>query len=518
MGSQSLISALNLAEQKNSSNIAIVDSARSWTFTELKDASDSLATSLVEKGIEKGDRVALYCINCAEFAISYMGILKAGAVIVPVNLLQKPAEIEFVLNDAGVSGLIYHQLFETNVEQFISAISSLEFDICIANNVATEQSFDSLINKASTALDVDIDPGEDLAAILYTSGTTGRPKGAMLTHTNLLANTVSVFQAMQWQPGKDRIVLVLPMFHAFAATVGMLTPLIHGCSFVPLAKFEPEALLKTIDETEATIFLGVPSMYNVLLNTKSENVERFKSITSCISGGASMPIDVLSRFENKFKTRIYEGDGPTECSPVTCVNPIGGLQKIGTVGLPVPKVEMCIFDEQGQELPNGEIGEIAVRGPSVMKGYWHLPDATKESFIGEWFLTGDLGTRDNDGYFSILDRKKDMVIVNGMNVYPRIIEEILYQHDAVLEAAVIGEQNDVHGEIPVAYIVIKKGKEADQADIRGWCRRHLGSYEVPRKVVFLDGLPKNAAGKIVKRTLRKQGEVERGVSSKPFHN
>lgn len=512
MGNQSLISALNLAEQKNSSNIAIVDSARDWTFTELKGASDSLAISLVKKGIKKGDRIALYCINSAEFAISYMGILKAGAVIVPINLLQKPTEIEFVLNDAGVSGLIYHQLFQANVEQFKPAITSLIFDISIANDLA-ESPFESLITaRDGVTLTLSIDPDEDLAAILYTSGTTGRPKGAMLTHTNLLSNTTSVFQAMQWQSGKDRIVLVLPMFHAFAATVGMLTPLIHGCSFVPVAKFEPDALLKTIDDTQATIFLGVPSMYNVLLNTKSENIERFKSIASCISGGASMPVDVLTGFENKFKTHIYEGDGPTECSPVTCVNPIGGLQKIGTVGLPVPNVEMCIFDEKGQELPNGEIGEIAVRAPSVMKGYWNLPEATFESFIGEWFLTGDLGTKDNDGYFSILDRKKDMVIVNGMNVYPRIIEEILYQHEAVLEAAVIGEQNDLHGEIPVAYVVIKEGLLADQADIRGWCRRHLGGYEVPRKVVFLDALPKNAAGKIVKRTLRKQGEIERGIT------
>ena len=226
-----------------------------------------------------------------------------------------------------------------------------------------------------------------------------------------------------------------------------------------------------------------------------------------------MPVDVLHRFETKFDLAIYEGDGPTECSPVTCVNPIGGVRKIGTVGLPVPNVEMKIIDEQGKELPYGEIGEIAVRGPSVMKGYWRMGKATDESFRGDWFLTGDLGNEDEDGYFSILDRKKDMVIVNGMNVYPRIIEEVLYRLDAIAEAAVIGRVDKTHGEIPVAYVVIREGYESDAADIRSWCRQHLANYEVPRKVIFLESLPKNAAGKIVKRVLDKQGELERGVQA-----
>jgi len=232
----------------------------------------------------------------------------------------------------------------------------------------------------------------------------------------------------------------------------------------------------------------------------------------CISGGASMPIDVLNRFESKFSVPIYEGDGPTECSPVTCVNPIGGQKKIGTVGLPVPDVEMKILDEQGVELSIGEIGEIAVRGPNVMKGYWGMPEETRKAFYKGWFLTGDLGNEDGDGYFSILDRKKDMVIVNGMNVYPRIIEEVLYKLDGVVEAAVIGRPDKRHGEIPVAFVVMKEGCEKSSADVRSWCRRSLASYEVPRKVVFMASLPKNAAGKIVKRVLDKQGELERGVA------
>lgn len=252
-------------------------------------------------------------------------------------------------------------------------------------------------------------------------------------------------------------------------------------------------------------------MYNVLLNTSDDKAKRFNSIKLYVSGGASMPVDVLERFEEKFGVAIYEGDGPTECSPVTCVNPVGGVRKVGTVGKPVPRVEMKILDEQGEERPLGQIGEIAVRGDNVMKGYWKLPEETEASFFEDWFLTGDLGTEDEEGYFSILDRKKDMIIVNGMNVYPRIIEEVLYRYEAVLEAAVIGQVDKLHGEIPVAYIALKEGFEIESADIRRWCRQHLGNYEVPRKVVFMDALPKNGAGKIVKRVLNKQGEIERGV-------
>jgi long-chain acyl-CoA synthetase len=333
----------------------------------------------------------------------------------------------------------------------------------------------------------------------------------MLTHGNLVANTRSVREAMHWRPGQDIVLLVLPMFHAFAATVGMLTPLTNGCAFVPLPRFEPDQVADAIHFSRATIFLGVPSMYSVLLKLKDERVPLLSSIRYCISGGAALPVEVLRRFEEKFNIRIYEGDGPTECSPVTCVNPIDGIIKPGTVGLPVPGVDMRIVDEDGRELPCGEVGEIAVRGANVMKGYWKQPEATREVFCGEWFLTGDLGMRDEDGYFSIVDRKKDLIIVNGMNVYPRMIEEVLYRFPPIREAAVVGEPHDLHGEIPVAYIAIDESKPATEADVRTFCREHLGRHQVPRKILFLPELPKNAAGKILKRQLRKHGEIERGV-------
>jgi len=511
--SESLIDVFNNTSEKYADNVAIFEESKRYTFTDIKTLSDSVAVYLRSKGIKKGDRIALYCINSANFAIAYMGIVKAGAVVVPINLLQKPSEIAYVLENAAVSCLVYHELFKTNVDELFGLITTDIFDICINNKHEPSSVWGLALTGPSREIDnIEIDAVNDLAAILYTSGTTGKPKGAMLSHQNLVTNTASVFEAMKWQAGKEVVALVLPMFHAFAATVGMLTPLTNGCCFVPIPKFEPDNLLNIIEQSQATVFLAVPSMYNVLLNTKAEKAVRFLSIKLCVSGGASMPVEVMSRFEEKFGVPIYEGDGPTECSPVTCVNPVGGVRKIGTVGLPVPNVEMKILNERGEELPLGEIGEIAVRGASVMKGYWKLPEETKASFHKDWFLTGDLGNEDEDGYFSILDRKKDMVIVNGMNVYPRIIEEVLYRYDAVLEAAVIGHIDQTHGEIPVAYVVLKDGYDVESADIRSWCRQHLGSYEVPRKVIFLEALPKNAAGKIVKRVLNKQGEVERGIT------
>ena len=292
----------------------------------------------------------------------------------------------------------------------------------------------------------------------------------------------------------------------------MLTPLLHGFSFAPVPKFDPAGVSQTIKAVGATVFLGVPSMYNVLLRMPEEQVANWASVRFCVSGGAAMPVEVMRRFEARFGVPIHEGDGPTECSPVTCVNPIGGECKPASVGLPVPDVEIEIFDDEGERLAGEEIGEICVRGPNVMKGYWNLPEATVESFFNEWVRTGDLGYKDSDGYLYIVDRKKDMIIVNGMNVYPRMIEEVLYQHPQLCEAAVVGEPNELHGEIPVAHVVPVEGAEVSGAEVKAFCRENLGKHQVPRKVVIRSSLPKNAAGKVLKRELRREGELERGVN------
>ncbi|NCC51426.1 MAG: long-chain fatty acid--CoA ligase [Spartobacteria bacterium] len=512
-----LPSALRACARAYPDTPAVIGATRTVDFKTFDDLTDRVATALAARGIQKGDRVGLYCINSETFALAYFGIQKAGAVVVPANLLLNPEEVSFIMRDAGVKALIYHTRLKDPVNAFRATLSGLSFYACIGPDKADESDLDWPLFEDSERQPPDIafDPAEDLAALIYTSGTTGYPKGAMLTHRNLTSNVQSVRQALPLEPGKDAILVVLPMFHAFAATAGMLYPLLHGCTLVPLPRFDPAEVAQTIQRHRIAMFFGVPSMYNVLLRLPDEYIPMFAPLKFCISGGAAMPQEILKAFEARYNKKIYEGDGPTECSPVTCVNPVGGLCKPASVGLPVANVQMKIMDDDGHPCPLGTIGEICVRGPNVMKGYWNLPADTAEAFFGEWFRTGDLGTEDEDGYFYIVDRKKDMVIVNGMNVYPRMIEEVLYKHPAVLEAAVVGEPHRHHGEIPVAYIALKENSPVDAATIRQFCREHLGQHEVPRKVNFMAALPKNAAGKILKRELRRSGEWERGVPPSP---
>jgi long-chain acyl-CoA synthetase len=308
--------------------------------------------------------------------------------------------------------------------------------------------------------------------------------------------------------------VVLPLFHSFAATVGLLTPALHGLSIVPVIRFDPALVSESIGLTGATVFLGVPSMYNLILRLGEEQAGYWQSIRFGVAGGAAMPVELLKKFEQRFGFPIVEGDGPTECSPVTCVNPLDGERKPGSVGLPVPDVEFVIMDDAGNTLPDGEIGEICVRGPNVMQGYWKLPEATAETFFDDWLRTGDLGYLDTDGYIFMVDRKKDMVIVNGMNVYPRMVEEVLYQHPGITEAAVVGEPHATHGEIVVAHVVARDGSDLDDHELKTFCREQLGQHQMPRRFVVHESLPKNATGKILKRELRRAGEVERGVVSK----
>ena len=493
---------------------AIVFGGRTLDYATFDELSDRFSAGLAARSIQKGDRVGLYCVNSDAFAIAYFGILKAGATVVPINLLLNPKEIAFILADAGAKALIYHEAFAASVKAVAFQVPSSKFQVCIGTARAHPDDFlwsDLIANQNPVS---SIQHPEDIAAIIYTSGTTGRPKGAMLTHRNLASNVSSATRALKLVPGEDIILVVLPMFHAFAATASMLTPLLNGCTIIPMPKFEPETAAKIIEAEKVTHFMGVPSMYMVLMHLPDEYVPKFRSLKFAISGGAAMPVELMKKFEARFGKLIYEGDGPTECSPVTSVNPIGGLRKHASIGKCVPDVDMEIRDEQGRELPHGQIGEICVRGPNVMKGYWNLPKETAEAFFGEWFRTGDLGTEDDDGYFCIVDRKKDMIIVNGMNVYPRMVEEVLYKHPAVREAAVIGEPDELHGEIPVACIALRDGAKLTAAEVRAFCRDNLGRHEVPKKVFFMPELPKNAAGKIMKRELRKHGELERGVDSR----
>jgi long-chain acyl-CoA synthetase len=494
---------------------AILAQERTWTYADLDEASDGMAAGLIARGIAPGDRVGLYCPNGAAFVVCYLGILKAGACAVPINLLLPPTAIAFMLNDAGAKAICFHAaLAEPTAAALAEAPGvTLRIGIGPVDPEAVDCRFDDLAVAADPPAPP-IDPDQDPAVILYTSGTTGRPKGAVLTHANLAANATAVAEVLGVRSGADgdRFLVVLPMFHAFAATVGILTPLLAGAALIPVPRFDAALITEAIGTHQATIFLGVPSLYAVLLRLDDTQVARWGSVRLCISGGAALPEAVMQAFEARFSVPILEGDGPTECGPVTCVNPPAGPRKPRSVGPPLPGVEMRIADPDGHWLPDGEPGEVCVRGPSVMRGYWNLPDETHASFHGNWFRTGDLGWRDGDGWFYLVDRIKDLIIANGMNVYPRIIEEVLIRHPGVAEAAVVGEPHPLHGEIPVAYVTAAPGQgDLDTRALKDWCRSRLGRHELPRRIELVDALPKNAAGKILKRELRRTGEHERGV-------
>lgn len=515
MDKTSLPEALKTSAGRWPQRPAVIFAGWSTDYRALDRLSDRVASALAGQGVAKGDRVGLYCPNSDSFVMAYFGILKAGATVVPINLLLNPKEVGYILNDAGAKGLIYHEAFAAQVRALPPCDPPLAWRIGIGTQRAAETDLnwsDSVAGEEGRPPEIGFDPANDVAAILYTAGTTGFPKGAMLTHRNLLANVESVWEAMRMAPSQEVFLVVLPLFHAFAATACMLTPLCHGCAIIPLPHFEPAQVAQAIQSHQATVFMAVPSMYNLLLKLPEKDTEKFRSLKYCISGGAALPLAIMSAFERRFGLPIHEGDGPTECSPVTCVNPIGGRRKPGTVGPSIPGVEMSIRDDAGRVLPRDTVGEICVRGPNVMKGYWNRPQETREAFFGEWFRTGDLGLVDEDGYFSIVDRKKDLIIVNGMNVYPRVVEETLYKFPPVREAAVVGEPHPLHGEIPIAYLALKDGRQTTPEAVVAFCRESLGRHEIPKKVVFLPDLPKNATGKIMKRALRRQGEIERGVA------
>ncbi len=508
-----VVSRFRESAQLHGARPAILIEGSPWTFSALDAATDGLAASLSARGLVPGERIALYCPNGADFIVAYLGCLKAGAVVVPVNLLLSPREIAFMLRDSGARGLIFH----ATLAEAAAAAASEAPGVVLRIGIGCDDDAPFLDGHLHQMLQAKPAPSPELVAsndalILYTSGTTGRPKGAVLTHGNLTANALAVADVLGVESGVDRVLVVLPMFHAFAGTVGIVMPLLAGAAIVPVPRFDPQAITQAIGTHQASLFLGVPSLYAVLMRLPDAQVAAWRSVRVAISGGAAMPLALMEAFEARFGVPILEGDGPTECGPVTAVNPPAGPRKRGSIGPPIPGVEIRICDAEGHTLPAGENGEVCVRSPAVMRGYWQQPEATAEAFFDDWFRTGDLGWRDEDGYCYLVDRIKDLVISNGMNVYPRVIEEVLVRHPSVTEAAVVGEPHRSHGEIPVAYVTATPEHIPDTAVLKAWCREHLGSHEVPRRIEIVERLPKNAAGKILKRELRRAGEVERGVA------
>ncbi|MFC1755658.1 long-chain fatty acid--CoA ligase [Thermoproteota archaeon] len=504
---KNLSELLKTSALQNPHKVAIIFGQKKITFSQLQELTDRLAQGLKESGVSKGDRVAILLGNSPHFIICYFAIVKLGAIVVPINHMFKSEEIEYVLRDSGACVLITSFAYLGMAIELKSNIKTLKRLLSTSKEKEGitsiyEWAYDPLKSFIQEGIDLD-----DMATILYTSGTTGSPKGAMLSHGNLISNVVASGAAIKVTK-KDKAICILPLFHSFAATVCMLLPFYAGASIVVMKSARPfRRTIRAIRKNNVTFFVGVPSLYHILNEVKLPKVIdsfliRFLlPIRVCISGAAALPVPVWEKFQRRFRLPLLEGYGLTEASPVVSLNPYRGKNKGGSIGRPVEGVEVRIVDKQDNILDCDQVGEIIVKGPNVMQGYYNKPEATKETIKGGWLYTGDLGKKDRDGYLYIVGRKKDMVNVRGLNVYPREIEEILCQHEKVMEAAVIGIADYHKGEVPKGFVVLKEGESVTQRELVLYLRKHLADYKVPRLIEFRNSLPKNTTGKILKRVL-----------------
>jgi long-chain acyl-CoA synthetase len=496
----------NGAEQFPDS-IAIIFRDRAIRYGQLVTEVDRTAAALQSQGLRRGDAVALLLPNCPEFTFVYFAAAAIGALTVPANPLLKPPELEYIWADCRARMVVTVPGLVPGALEASAGVPGLPAILVVGDPAAAPAGTVSL-----TGIAAGMNPGPvkagavaemDAAVCIYTSGTTGKPKGALLSHRNLLVNSHQVITAVSATPA-DAVICVLPLFHSFAATVCQNSVLRAGARMLLLEQFHPARTVEAIAAHRVTVFPAVPAMFAALLQFAGDQAVDFSSLRVCVSGGAPMPAPVMEGFEKKFGTIILEGDGPTECSPVTSVNPVDGVRKPGSIGLPVSGVEMRIFDDEDRELPVDEVGEIVVRGENVMLGYLNQPEATAQAMRSGWYHTGDLGKKDEDGYFYIVDRKKDMLIVGGINVYPREVEDVLVSHPGVLDAAVIGDPNPLKGEEVLAVVVRKPGAEVTELELVRHCRSRLANFKVPRRMIFRNTLPYSNTGKVLKRMLRKE--------------
>ena len=469
------------------------------TYAQLDRAARGVARGLREKGLQPGDKVALMIPNVPEFTIGYFGILYAGCTVVPLNVLLSAPEVTYHLQDSEARLLVAHPFF---AEPARKGASDAGVPLVISSGDANAaESLVAMAQGAPIEL-VHATEATDTAVILYTSGTTGKPKGAELTHSNLFLNCAFVVPRLVPQGPEGVALATLPLFHSFGQTCIQNATIAMGGTFTLLPRFGPEEALEIVQRDKVTLFAGVPTMYFALLNHPGADKYDFSSVRFSMTGGAAMPVEVMRAFEEKYPVKILEGFGLSETSPVASFNVLDKPRVPGSIGYPVWGVEMAIFDDNDVALPDGEPGEIVIRGHNIMKGYWKRPDATKEALRSGWFHSGDIGVRAPEGYYTIVDRKKDMIIRGGFNVYPREIEEVLYGHPAIVEAAVVGLPHESHGEEVKAVVALRPGAQATAEEIIGWCKERLAAYKYPRVVEFREALPKGPTGEILKRELR----------------
>ena len=523
------------AAQEYPTRPALEFMGKQLSYERLLEECCRFANALVRLGIGRQERVAIMLPNCPQTVIAYYGTLMAGCIAVLTNPLYKERELAIQLADSGAAAIItldvlyprvraaqarttLRHAIITSIKDYLPFPKNVLFAFKMKKNVqAAGITYDDQVHAFVPLLKsvpprfmcAEVDGEHDLALLQYTGGTTSTPKGVMLTHQNLVANTM---QSAAWfykvKRGEEIFLGALPFFHVFGMTILMnLCTLCRGMN-VLVPKFEPSEMLRIIHKLRPTVFPGAPTMYISLINHPDTDRYDLSSIHTCISGAASLPLEVQEKFEAITGCVLIEGYGLTEASPITHANLLWGKRKNGSIGIPFPDTEAKIVDSYtGEELPQGEVGELVVRGPQVMKGYWNKPEETVTALRDGWLYTGDLGRQDEDGFFSIIDRKKDLIIAGGFNIYPREVEEVLYEHPCVKEAVVVGVPDSYRGETVKAYIVTRTGTHVTQEELNVWCRERMASFKVPRQYEFRSELPKTIAGKVLRRMLLEEEEL-----------
>lgn len=518
------------AYRSHPNQVAIHFMGKDMTYKEVYESSLKFANYLKALGVEKNDRVAIMLPNCPQSVIAYYGTLYAGGIVVQTNPLYTERELQYQMADSGAKvilamDILYPRVMKiiketklenvivTGIKDYLPFPKNLVYPFIQKKqygfSVKVEHSgmnhlFTEIIRSAPlNEINVPFDFEEDIALLQYTGGTTGFPKGVMLTHKNLIANTMMCDAwVYKCEDGKESILGMLPFFHVYGMTTVLVLGIMKRARMILLPKFDVEQALKTIDKQKPTLFPGAPTMYIGLLNHPDLSKYDLSSIKACLSGSAPLPVEVQEKFEKITGGKLVEGYGLTETSPVTHANFVWDERVTGSIGVPWPNTDAVILRSgESEQLPVGEIGEIAIKGPQVMKGYWNRPEDTAMTFADGWFLTGDLGYMDENGYFYVVDRKKDMIIAGGFNIYPREVEEVLYEHEAIQECVVAGIPDPYRGETVKAYIVLKEGHTVTDSELNTYCRQNLAAYKVPRFYEFRDELPKTAVGKILRRTL-----------------
>ncbi len=508
-------------------NTSMIFFGKRTSYKQLLELVDSMAIGLRKLGVKKGTRVSIALPNCPQFVISFYAVLKLGAVVVQTSPLYVERELEHILRDSGTEviialDLVYERIGKirehtslkkvivTSIRDFLPLPLSLLYPIKAAIEKQKARvdwkdvvKFSELLRTEPEEWGVEIEPGEDPALLQYTGGTTGTPKGVTLTHLNLVANAI---QTVSWmtslEMGKEVVLAAIPFFHVYGMTVCMNFGIYAGATLILTPRFKTEEVLALIQKHSPTIFPGVPPMYMAISSHPKVRRYNISSIKACISGAAPLPGKVKEEFESLTGAKLVEGYGLSEASPVTHCNPIYGHSKPGSIGIPVPDTDAAIVDlVKEEEVPPGNVGELVIRGPQIMKGYWNMPEETESVLQGGWLYTADIAKMDEDGYFYIVDRKKELIIVSGFNVYPREVEEVLYGHPKVEEAAVIGVPSEYKGEVVKAFIVLKEGATSSDDELKDFCKERLAKYKIPEKIEFRDSLPKSLMGKVLKRVL-----------------